>query len=220
MQCRAVIINSCNAYTNKLDLLAAAVSEWKLWPPFLPYQSSHTPLKTPTQGTRSLPLDSSHLDLLGSQFSVPWQILHKGLHKGVEEAAVPVGTVRHSYVLSGCCTSGSSGKWARGSFSSISSVILWTDSIGNIFQKIYQVRLKIKKSFSFETGSSSLLQCHQAEDTSLQLSFTAASATSGSRLSRARVTADFCWTRSQAAASAGFPEEDFSKSISIKSWTP
>lgn len=144
-------------------------------------------------------------------------ILHKGLNKGAEEAALSAGTVCHSCVLSGQCTLGSSGKQARSSFSITYSATLWTDCICCLFYKVDQVRLKIKNSFS-TTGNSSLFQpAIKLANTSLQLSFTAASATSGSRLSRANVTADFCWTRSQAATSAEFPEGDLSKSISIKS---
>ena len=53
-----------------------------------------------------------------------------------------------------------------------------------------------------------------------QLSRTASRATSGSRLRRARVTAAFCWTLSQAATSAGVPDLGFSDSMPMISWTP
>lgn len=60
--------------------------------------------------------------------------------------------------------------------------------------------------------------CHRQHH--LQLSRTASRATSGSRLRRARVTAAFCWTRSQAATSAGVPDLGFSDSMPMISWTP
>lgn len=59
-----------------------------------------------------------------------------------------------------------------------------------------------------------------AQPAHLQLSRTASRATSGSRLRRARVTAAFCWTRSQAATSAGVPDLGFSDSMPMISWTP
>lgn len=74
------------------------------------------------------------------------------------------------------------------------------------------------KSGPLLSPSPPLHSCHSQHH--LQLSRTASRATSGSRLRRARVTAAFCWTRSQAATSAGVPDLGFSDSMPMISWTP
>lgn len=59
-----------------------------------------------------------------------------------------------------------------------------------------------------------IVKCSKRHKASLPLSWIAVWATSGSLLSRASVTAAFCWTRSQAAPSDGLEEDGFSPSNS------
>lgn len=57
--------------TNALFSPTIAVSEWKLWPPFLPYQSSHVPLKKSCQKNMLLPVRFITAESAGVQVFCP-----------------------------------------------------------------------------------------------------------------------------------------------------